>query len=350
MSITTFTRSAPALAALLSISSAFASTPSSSSVTVPASAGATAVDHWTGTAPVGTGGAASQCLGAPVIEDDHVVHVTVPAGTYTTFDATFNFEVSWADAAQDLVLTVTDASGNVVGTSDGSDPQEQVIATNLAPGDYTVAVCPFTATAAAAYNGTLTITTQSHVPSPPAQPACGTDPAPAPRPIASTNLGAPLPPDPDYPAVTAADAIVTAFDHERFVFTEGVRFHTMMVPATPSHAAAWDRIELVFDNVQPGDPFDRVFGVSVNGVELMRGTTPRTPFILRKDVSKFAALMKPGAVVTVGLMDGTYLGEQQPSVRFEFYDGEITGARQAKPRRIVPIQTFTSLNGNLCRL
>jgi hypothetical protein len=347
MSTTSFLRSALALAAAFATTTTFASTPSSATLTVPASTGATVIDHWSGTAPVGNSGAAGQCLGHGVLEDDHVVHVQVPAGTYNAFDATFNFEISWADTAQDLALTVFDAAGNIVNVSDGSDPHEQVIATNLAAGDYTVAVCPFLATAKTLYSGKLTITTQPHVIQPPAQPACGTDPKPAPSLTNSLNLGAPLAPDPDYPAVTKPVAIVTAFDHERFVFTEAVRLHTMQVPAL-SHP--WDRVELVFDNVQPGDPFDRVFGVSVNGVELMRGTTPRTPFILRKDVSKLAALFKPGATITVGLMDGTYLGEQQPSVRFEFYDAEITGARQAKARRVVPIQSFTSLNGNLCRL
>src|SRR5581483_10503566 len=128
MSIIRITRCATALASLLWISPASASTPSSSSMTVPTSAGATATDHWTGTAPAGAGGAASQCLGAPLLEDDHVIHLTVQPYTYSYFTATFNFEVSWGDTAQDLVLTVLDSSGNVVGTSDGSDPHEQVIA------------------------------------------------------------------------------------------------------------------------------------------------------------------------------------------------------------------------------
>lgn len=346
-------RPAILVAAAVLATAAPASTPPHSSVAVPASAGAAANDNWTGIAPAGTLGTTGQCLGKGILEDDHVVTISVPPGLYDTLTASFNFEVSWGDAAQDLVLTVLAPDGSVVGTSDGSDPHEQVIASDLAAGDYTVAVCGFTATQPTAYDGKLTVLTQARQPVTPPQPACGDNPAPAPPATATLNLGAPLPPDPDYPAVTAAAAIVTAFDRERFVFTEDVRHRTMQVPPLPRAAPAgtlWDRVELVFDNVQPGDPFDRVFGVSVDGVELMRGTTPRTPFVLRKDVSKLAALFPPGAAVTVGLMDGTYLGEQQPSVRFEFYDGEITGARQAKATRIVPIQSFRSLDGNLCRL
>ncbi len=337
----------------LAMNAASASTPAQSSVTVPASAGAIATDYWTGTAPVGNLGAVGQCLGKGVLEDDHVIRLTVPSGLYGSFTATFNFEATWADSAQDLVLTVLDSAGNVVGTSDGAEPHEQVVVNGLPAGSYTVALCGFLATQATAYNGRLTVTTRSRQPVQPPQPACGTNPAPAPALLLSLNLGTPLAPDPDYPTATKADAIVTAFDRERFVFTEDVRFRTMVVPPLPRAAPAgtlWDRVELVFDNVQPGDPFDRVFGVSVNGVELMRGTTPRTPFVMRRDVSKLSTLFKPGSTVTVGLMDGTYLGEQQPTVRFEFYDGEITGARQAKARRVVPIQSFKSLNGNLCRL
>jgi hypothetical protein len=131
-----------------------ASTPSSNSIAVPGSAGATNEVSWTGTIPAGAGPS-----GTCVVEDDHAITVTVPAN-FTLSDAA-TFTISWADASQDNQLVIKDAAGNVVGTSDGGTNVESFTMRNIAAGTYTVAACPFLSSAATAYTGSLRITTQN---------------------------------------------------------------------------------------------------------------------------------------------------------------------------------------------
>src|SRR5207247_4327424 len=100
------------------------STPPTSSVTVPTSAGATVTDSWTGTIPPGTN-PTSSCAALPAaLVDEHVVTINVPANTYDTIDAAFKFSITWADAANDEILTVLDPAGDPVGSSDGSSNVE----------------------------------------------------------------------------------------------------------------------------------------------------------------------------------------------------------------------------------
>ena len=63
------------------------STPPSSSVTVPTSAGQTVTDNWTGTIPIGTN-PTSDCVGLPSSAvDEHDITVNVPSGAYDSIDA-----------------------------------------------------------------------------------------------------------------------------------------------------------------------------------------------------------------------------------------------------------------------
>lgn len=133
-----------------------ASTPSSDSIAVPATAGATNQVNWTGTIPAG-----ASPSGTCTLEDDHTTTVTVPAGFALTDTATFS--ISWLDSSQDNQLVVKDAAGNVVGTSDGSTNTESVTLHNIAAGTYTIAACPFLNSAATPYSGNLSITTQQPV-------------------------------------------------------------------------------------------------------------------------------------------------------------------------------------------
>ena len=133
-----------------------ASAPSSNTIAVPGSAGATNQVSWTGTIPAGAGPS-----GTCVTSDDHAVTVTVPAGFTLTDTATFT--ISWADAGQDNQLVIKDAAGNVVGTSDGSTNTETFTMHNIAAGTYTVSACPFLSTAATPYSGSLSIATSQPV-------------------------------------------------------------------------------------------------------------------------------------------------------------------------------------------
>src|SRR5438132_1496810 len=88
-----------------------ASTPAADSITVPSTGGQTVMVTWTGTIPPLTN-ATSDCTTFvdTAAVDQHVTTVNVPAGIYTTLNATFTFNISWVpvvDAtSSDEILTV----------------------------------------------------------------------------------------------------------------------------------------------------------------------------------------------------------------------------------------------------
>jgi hypothetical protein len=85
----------------------------------------------------------------------------------------------------------------------------------------------------------------------------------------------------------------------------------------------WDRIFLTFtDRPSADEPWDRVFSVAVDGVELIRGTTPRADMTLRKDITEYAPVLAQGRVVDVTVHVGTYVGSHGVDVSFDFYRGE----------------------------
>jgi hypothetical protein len=154
--------------------SASASTPATSSITVPTTAGVTVSDTWTGTAGIGTN-PNSDCtvIGTSPV-DEHDVTVNVPAGTYSTVNAAFTFQINWTPASpapttSDLILTVVRPDGTVLDSSDGSDPKETVSASNLSAGTYKVLVCGYVNAASQPYNGSLQISTSAVTTSPPPQ-------------------------------------------------------------------------------------------------------------------------------------------------------------------------------------
>jgi hypothetical protein len=161
-----------AIAALLTAGASVASTPSSSSVTVPTTVGQTETRTWAGTIPAGAN-PTSSCAGIPdPLVDKHAVAITVPSGAYANVDATFTFTITWEDATNDEILTVIDPDGATVGSSDGGTSTETVVATNLAGGTYQAVACAFAAPAPVAYSGRLVVTTtapEASVPSADAQ-------------------------------------------------------------------------------------------------------------------------------------------------------------------------------------
>jgi uncharacterized repeat protein (TIGR01451 family) len=145
-----------------------ASTPSTSTVSVPTSAPQTVTDNWSGTIPAGSN-PASNCapLAGTPQADEHDVTVNVPAGVYDTLQANFTFNISWGNPSNDEILTVIAPDGAVVGSSDGGQPSETVRGTNLNAGTYRVVACSFLGTSAQAYTGKLTIDTVALPPPPP---------------------------------------------------------------------------------------------------------------------------------------------------------------------------------------
>lgn len=160
----------------------WASTPPTSSITVPSTAGQTVTVKWTGEIPPLVNGS-SDCTNfadTPVV-DQHLPTVIVPAGVYGSlngkFAAKFTFNISWENSAgNDEILTVLKPDGNPLDSSDGGDPSETVTANNLEGGTYKVIACGFiSGPAPQSYVGTLTIDTSSGPPLPPPTPT----PAPA---------------------------------------------------------------------------------------------------------------------------------------------------------------------------
>ncbi len=158
--------------------------------------------------------------------------------------------------------------------------------------------------------------------------------------------GAPQSPDPDVPPRTAPVAVVTAFRNEVYRDTEGVRTKKVTMPRLPKGRKAWDRIVVSFTGKPDGDPWDRLFGVAVNGAEVLRGTTPRTTFTVRKDVTELAALFPSGAKRSVSMNSGAYQGGQLYTVSFEFYLDEPTAPLYHRAATVVPGFAFASIDGD----
>lgn len=160
-------------------------------------------------------------------------------------------------------------------------------------------------------------------------------------PPASAGPGAPDLEGPDVPTV-GTPVVVQVFDDERFTCTETSRTRTIAVPE-----GTWDRVVLEITITPDGDPWDRVFGVAIGGVEVLRGTTPRTEMTLRKDVTRYARLLPPGGTADVSLLLGSYVGSLLGSVHLELYAAEPTAAVVRAPVDPVAAVTWGSLNGTL---
>lgn len=146
-----------------------ASTPPSSTVTVPSRIGESVTVTWSGTIPAGAT-PTSSCNDA-VLSDTHLVGVTAPRRGYDRFDALFEFSITWTPPtgvsnATDEILTVNGQDGAdpgegetaEIGSSDTSGTTEKVVAHNLPGGAYSVLACPFTSALPQDYTGTLTVT------------------------------------------------------------------------------------------------------------------------------------------------------------------------------------------------
>lgn len=147
---------------------------------------------------------------------------------------------------------------------------------------------------------------------------------------------------PDVPTTTPAIAVVTAFDDERWSFTEGVRTHTLAVPP-----GEWDRVVLVLTVTPDGDPWDRLVNVAIEGVEVLRAVTPRTEFTLRRDVTEFASLLPAGGEADVSVRLGTWVGAMKTTVALEFYEDPDTASLVAPAvDHVLPVTAFHYLGGD----
>jgi hypothetical protein len=150
----------------------WASTPPTSNITVPGSAGQKVEVTWSGEIPPLVNGT-SDCtnLADTPLADQHVSTINVPANVYNSVNAKFTFRIEWDEnAGNDEVLTVLKPDGTALDSSDTSDPFEQVTGTNLPAGAYKIIACGFiSGPTPQSYTGKLTIDTSSGGP-PPAPP------------------------------------------------------------------------------------------------------------------------------------------------------------------------------------
>jgi hypothetical protein len=130
---------------------------------------------------------------------------------------------------------------------------------------------------------------------------------------------------PDVPSTAPPDAVVTAIPDERWSYTAGDRTRAIEVPippAQPGEPLTWDRVELVYRSWPEGDPWDRTFSVKIDDIEVLRGTTPRTDFTLRKDLTEYSSLLPPGEQVTVSAGLDSWVAALHASVKLEFFEDE----------------------------
>jgi len=157
----------------------FASSPPTSTITVPSTTGQTVTVTWTGEIPALVNGT-SDCahLADTPAVDQHLPTITVPAGVYNTVNAKFTFNISWdGSSGNDEILTVLKPDGSELASSDTSNPSETVIGNNLPQGTYKVVACGFiSGPNPQPYTGTLTIETTTGGPPPP-------PPTPTPAPV-----------------------------------------------------------------------------------------------------------------------------------------------------------------------
>jgi len=147
---------------------------------------------------------------------------------------------------------------------------------------------------------------------------------------------------PDIPPLGAPVSVVTAFNRVEFSCAQqGTRTTTIDVPSV-----AYNRAILVVTITPDGDPWDRLFGVAIDGVEVLRGTTPRTRFTLRKDITEFASLLPAGGTAEVSVMSGSFVGRLLETVRIEFFHSPTAALVRAPATTVVGSILWQSLTGD----
>lgn len=149
--------------------------------------------------------------------------------------------------------------------------------------------------------------------------------------------GVPQNGDPDLPAASAPVAVVTVLENEIWSYTAGFRGRDITVPT------GWDRVVLEFTQVPLGDPWDRTFAASIAGVEVLRGTTPRTPMTVEKDVTRYASFLPEGGLSRVEGYTDTYVAAMSVTLRLRFY-ADATAALVAPPvDAVAKVERFAGL-------
>jgi hypothetical protein len=141
---------------------ASASTPASSTLTTPSTAGGKAAVTWAGTIPVGSN--PQSVCSTPNTDDQHAVTLVVPAAA-GRLSRTLTVSITWKPTvtavANDEVLTLLGPTGKNVGNSDTSATTETVVLNDPPPGTYTAVACGYANSAAQDYSGLAMVTTKT---------------------------------------------------------------------------------------------------------------------------------------------------------------------------------------------
>lgn len=121
---------------------------------------------------------------------------------------------------------------------------------------------------------------------------------------------------PVLPAVTSP-TVATAHDGVVWSHTAHVQRDTILVPDMDV-----GRVIVVLTIDPAGDPWDRLFGVAIGDVEVLRGTTPRVSMTIREDVTRYASLLPRGDAVEVRTRLDSWVGALVSTLRFEFYPAD----------------------------
>jgi hypothetical protein len=155
------------LAAGIGLHAANGSTPASSTLTVPSTAGNSAHVHYTGTIPPGANANGDCSAGPSNLADAHTVKIVAPPGGYTAVKAVFGFAIDWTATgvpeSDDQIVTLVAPDGTPIGSADnsspGGPPGEVLTVNNLPSGTYTVLACGFSNLAAKDYTGDVVVHT-----------------------------------------------------------------------------------------------------------------------------------------------------------------------------------------------
>lgn len=130
-------------------------------------------------------------------------------------------------------------------------------------------------------------------------------------------LDAPPESGPDVPGLNLV-ATVEAVVDDTWQCSSGAHAHVVDIPS------GWNRVIAEYRQRPDGDPWDRLFVVWVNGVEVLRGTTPRTDFTVTKEWTRYASLLPQGGNATISVdtsaWDCGYVFSQHAYLTLRFYD------------------------------
>jgi hypothetical protein len=153
---------------LLGATTAVASSPDASSITVPKAGPKTLSTAWAGTvSAVSLSTTFSDCSGNLAGADKHVIHVSVAPGAYGVVKAKLALTVDSAPLVTGDFIELKDPSGQSMGV-DQQHPEMYVEVSNPVPGDWTALVCSAFPDSAPShdYKATVTITTKCKAVSP----------------------------------------------------------------------------------------------------------------------------------------------------------------------------------------